>query len=43
MTSEERETIAALRQKTFNMWEQEFTRRAAGEPPSFHYSGDDTR
>ncbi|MFE3255950.1 hypothetical protein ACFXPS_12350 [Nocardia sp. NPDC059091] len=43
MTPEERETIAALRRNTFRMWEEEFARRAAGEPASFRYSGDDTQ
>ncbi|MGW3540915.1 hypothetical protein ACWDNI_10285 [Nocardia niigatensis] len=39
----EHEMLTVLRRKTFDMWEQEFARRAAGEPPSFRYSGDDAQ
>ncbi|MFE3188722.1 hypothetical protein ACFXHA_06905 [Nocardia sp. NPDC059240] len=40
LTADEVEMLRALRRKTFGMWEQEFARRAAGEPPSFRYSAD---
>jgi hypothetical protein len=29
--------IRSLRRRTFKMWEEEFARRAAGEPPTFGY------
>ncbi|RZQ65027.1 hypothetical protein [Amycolatopsis suaedae] len=29
--------MASLRKRTFRMWEEEFARRDAGEPPSFEY------
>ncbi|MGH3858983.1 hypothetical protein [Actinokineospora sp.] len=32
---EERALIRSIRKRTFKMWEEEFARRAAGEPPSF--------
>lgn len=37
-TPEERALIRKLRRQTFTMWEEEFARRAAGEPPSFQYT-----
>lgn len=39
INSSERDEIALLRRQTFQLWEEEFARQAAGEPPSFHYSG----
>jgi hypothetical protein len=36
-TPEERALIVTLRRRTFAMWEEEFARQAAGEPPSFEY------
>ena len=36
--AEERALIVSLRRRTFQMWEEEFARRAAGEPPTFRYS-----
>ncbi|APB01545.1 hypothetical protein [Nocardia seriolae] len=42
LEAQERDTLTVLRRRTFDMWEQEFGRRAAGEPPSFRYSGDFT-
>lgn len=35
---EERALIVSLRRRTFQMWEEEFARRAAGESPSFQYT-----
>lgn len=32
---EEWALIRSIRKRTFKMWEEEFARRAAGEPPSF--------
>ncbi|MGW4244230.1 nucleoside hydrolase [Nocardia sp. NPDC004722] len=40
LTSEERATVRTLRRTTFGMWEEEFARRALGQPASFQYSGD---
>lgn len=37
-TSEERALIKSLRRRTFQMWEEEFARLAAGEPPTFEYT-----
>ncbi len=35
ITSEERELIRSIRRRTFQMWEEEAARRAAGEPATF--------
>lgn len=35
---EERALIVTLRKRTFQIWEEEFARRAAGEPPSFEFT-----
>lgn len=38
ITDEERALIDSLYRRTFRMWEDEFARRAAGEPPTFSYT-----
>ncbi|MFD9889604.1 hypothetical protein ACFWY9_09695 [Amycolatopsis sp. NPDC059027] len=35
LAAQERALIQSLYRRTFTMWEDEFARRAAGEPPSF--------
>ncbi|MBF6437073.1 hypothetical protein [Nocardia cyriacigeorgica] len=37
LTPEERALIATLYKRTFKMWEDEFARQDAGQPPSFSY------
>ncbi|RZQ65026.1 hypothetical protein [Amycolatopsis suaedae] len=37
---EEGALVDSLRKRTFRMWEEEFARQAAGEPPSFEYRSD---
>jgi len=37
MWRSKRDFISELRRRTFVMWEEEFARQAAGEPPSFEY------
>lgn len=36
VTKDELALIKSLRRRTFGLWEEEFARRAAGEPPTFH-------
>ena len=38
ITKEERALIDSLYRRTFKMWDDEFARRDAGEPPSFSYT-----
>ncbi|WP_174416450.1 hypothetical protein [Nocardia concava] len=38
ITPSERSGITDMYRKTFRLWADEFARRAAGEPPTFHYS-----
>jgi hypothetical protein len=38
ITKEERALIDSIYRRTFKMWEDEFTRRDAGEPPTFGYT-----
>ncbi|HEY3463564.1 MAG TPA: hypothetical protein VGL47_00400 [Amycolatopsis sp.] len=38
ITKEERALIDSLYRRTFRMWEDEFARRAAGEPPTFTFT-----
>ncbi|WP_240686781.1 hypothetical protein [Amycolatopsis suaedae] len=37
LTAEEWALVMNLRRRTIRMWEDEFARQAAGEPPSFEY------
>jgi hypothetical protein len=37
ISPEERALIVSLRRRTFQMWDEEFARRAAGEPPTFEF------
>jgi hypothetical protein len=38
ITKEERALIDSIYRRTFKMWEDEFARRDAGEPPTFGYT-----
>ncbi|RZQ65023.1 hypothetical protein [Amycolatopsis suaedae] len=40
LTAEEWALVMSIRRRTFRMWDEEFARQDAGEPPSFAYRSD---